>query len=155
MTRPYLELFFTWGIVNKSEPMPRLVDLATKISDLRDKKGNLTAQLKEVSQQLEVAEQEMLDYLIEEGMDRVDVAGKGTFFISNKRFFKIADREAFLDFLHEQGDTDLLTVQHQTLNAYAKEILAKKEAEGKSADDEDFNIPGLEFITKTEIRVKK
>lgn len=135
--------------------MARLVDLAAKLTELRDQKTNLTTQLKEIQKKLDEAEQEMLDYLIEQGMDRVDVAGKGTFSIATKRFFKIADRDAFLDFLHEQGDTDLLTVQHQTLNAYAKELFAKKEAEGKSEDDEDFGIPGLEFITKTEIRVRK
>lgn len=131
--------------------MARLVDLATKLTELREKKNSLQTELKGVQEKLDQAEEEMLDHLLQEGLDRVDVAGKGCFFIANKKFFKIADREAFLDFLHEQGDTDLLTVQHQTLNAYAKEIYSKKEAEGVG----DYVMPGVEFITKTEIRVKK
>jgi hypothetical protein len=56
-----------------------------------------------------------------------------------------------MDFIHEEGDVDLLTVNHHTLNAYAKEMYARKEQEGVA----DFNMPGIEFTTKTQIRVRK
>lgn len=86
-----------------------------------------------------------------EELQRVDLAGKASFHIANKRFFKIANRDELLDFLHQNGDEDIITVNHNTLNAYAKEMLERKEAEGI----DDFQIPGVSFISKPEIRVRK
>jgi len=131
--------------------MASLSELATKLYELRERKTEINNTLKEVQRDLDVAEQELLEEMMHEGMNRLDIQDKGSFHIANRKFFKISDREALIDFIHEQGDVDLLTVNHQTLNAYAKEMYSRKEAEG----DEDFNMPGIDYITKTQIRVRK
>lgn len=131
--------------------MAKLADLANKFYELRLEKNKLSDLLKEVQKTLSSVETEMLEELSHEGMDRIDLKGKGSFFISNRKFFKITDRESFIDFIHDQGDTDLLTVQHQTLNAYAKEIYARKNAEG----DAEFEIPGIIATEKPGIRMRK
>ena len=131
--------------------MARLSDLANQLYELRDRKAEIKAQEKEVNTQLQAVEQELLEEMMHEDMSRLDIAGKASFHIATRKFFKIADREALVDFLHEQGDVDLLTVNHNTLNGYAKEIYARKEAEGI----DDFSIPGVDYTTQTQIRVKK
>lgn len=126
-------------------------ELASKLFDLREKKSEIKSTLSEVEKELNSVEAELLEEMVQEGMNRIDLQDKAAFNIATRKFFKISDREALIDFLHEQGDVDLLTVNHQTLNAYAKEVLARKEAEG----DEDYNIPGVGYTTKTQIRVTK
>lgn len=131
--------------------MSSLSDLATKLYELRERKADLNNTLKDVQSELEVTEQELLEEMGHEGMNRLDLQDMGSFHIATRKFYKIADREALMDFIHDQGDVDLLTVNHHTLNAYAKEIYDRKEQEG----DADFSMPGVEFTTKTQIRVRK
>lgn len=128
-----------------------LSDAARKYHELKKKKTELNNNLKEINKKMAQAEEELIEELSHEGMSRLDLAGEASFSITERRFYKVTDREAFMDFLHDQGDTDLLGVQHQTLNAYAKEMQARKE----SAGEEDFNIPGVSYVTKTQIRVRK
>jgi len=125
--------------------------LANKFYELREKKTELNNQVKDLQTELNAVEQDLFEEMGHEGMSRIDVQGKGSFYIANRRFYKINDRDVLMDFLHEQGDTDILTVQHQTLNAYAKEICTRKEAEGIT----DYIIPGVEYTTKTHIRIRK
>lgn len=129
--------------------MAKLSDLANKFFELRQEKSKLTELLKATQKALDSVEREFLEELSHEGMDRLDLKGKGSFFISNRTFYKITDRESFIDFIHEQGDTDLLTVQHQTLNAYAKEMYSRNEG------IEEFEIPGIECTKKPGIRMRK
>ena len=106
--------------------MSSLSELATRLKELRDRKTELKNQTKEVQTQLDAVEAELLEEMSHEGMHRLDLSDVGSFHIASRKFYKIADREALMDFLHEQGDVDLLTVNHQTLNAYAKEIAARR-----------------------------
>lgn len=131
--------------------MSKLTELAIKFYDLRQEKNALSAKIKEIGETLGVIEKAMLEELAHEGMDRFDIKGKGSFFTSNRRFYKIVSKEPFIDFIHEQGDTDLLSVMYQTLNAYSKELYARKEAEGIK----DFTIPGVEFTEKPSIKMRK
>tara|TARA_B100001109_G_C18650485_1_gene374839 strand:- start:101 stop:505 length:405 start_codon:yes stop_codon:yes gene_type:complete len=131
--------------------MSSLSELATRLKELRDRKTELKNQTKEVQTQLDAVEAELLEEMSHEGMHRLDLSDVGSFHIASRKFYKIADREALMDFLHEQGDVDLLTVNHQTLNAYAKEIAARKEEQGV----ENFVVPGVEFTERTQIRVRK
>jgi hypothetical protein len=131
--------------------MASLAELANQLFELRSEKSRLAAEGKDVQKKLDEVEAEMLEEMCQEGMSRLDIQGTGSFFMATRIFYKIADRELLMDFIHEQDDTDILTVQHQTLNAYAKEMQERKEAQGES----DFEIPGVSFITKTQIRVRK
>ena len=131
--------------------MATLAKLAAKLSELRNEKSTLTTDLKALSKKIEAVEEEIIEEFTHTGISRIDIKGLGSFFIATRKFFKIADREALVDFLHEQGDADIMSVQHQTLNAYCKEVIAQKEAKGF----DDFEIPGVTFVSKTQIRVRK
>jgi len=131
--------------------MGTLAKLANELYDLREQKSGITSSLSEVKKKIDEVEKEMLEELAEEGMNRVDISGKGSFFIATRKFYRIDDKDAFIAFLEEQGDEDILSVQHQTLNGYAKEIATRKEADG----DSEFEIPGLVFHAKSQIKVKK
>jgi len=128
-----------------------LSDLAIQLFDLREKKSELKADINDIQKEMDQLEVEMLEEMSHEGLQRFDIAGTASFYIATRKFYKLSDRETLIDFIHDQGDTDLLTVQHQTLNAYAKEIYARKEAEG----DKKFVMPGVSFTSKTQIRVRK
>jgi hypothetical protein len=128
-----------------------LSDLANQLYELREKKSELKAETNSVEKEIAVIEAEMLEEMAHEGLQRFDIKGTASFYIATRKFYKISDRESLIDFIHDQGDTDLLTVQHQTLNGYAKEMYARKEAEG----DADFEMPGVSFTTKTQVRVRK
>lgn len=129
----------------------RITQLAKEIYDLRTQESELSEQLKNLKKKLDGVEEHLITEMTHEELQRVDLAGKASFHIANKKFFKIANRDELVQFLHNNGDEDLLTVNHQTLNAYAKEMLERKEAEGIM----DFEMPGVSFIQKPEIRVRK
>jgi hypothetical protein len=129
----------------------RVTQLAKEIYDLRTQESELSEQLKNLKKKLDGVEESLITEMTHEELQRVDLAGKASFHIANKKFFKIANRDELIQFLHDNGDEDLLTVNHQTLNAYAKEMLERKEAEGIT----DFEMPGVSFIQKPEIRVRK
>jgi len=129
----------------------KITQLAKEIFDLRTQESELSEQLKNLKKKLDGVEESLITEMTHEELQRVDLAGKASFHIAIKKFFKIANRDELIQFLHDNGDEDLLTVNHQTLNAYAKEMLERKEAEGIS----DFEMPGVSFIAKSEIRVRK
>jgi len=131
--------------------MASIATLATKLSELRKEKSALTTDMKVLAKKIESVEEDLLEEFTHAGINRIDIKGLGSFFTATRRFFKVADRESLVDFLHEQGDVDIMSVQHQTLNAYCKEVLAQKEAKGL----DDFEIPGVTFVSKTQIRVRK
>ena len=129
----------------------RLTQLAKEIYDLRTEESTYSEKVKALKKKLDGLEDQLITEMNHEEMNRFDWAGKASFHISSRKFFKIENRDDLIAFLQENGDEDLLTVNHQTLNAYAKEMLERKEAEGIS----DFELPGVSFIQKPEIRVKK
>lgn len=128
-----------------------LKDLAENFYKLRTQKEELAEQLKDVQGRLDLAEENLIEELGHEGMNRVDLDGMGSFQIATRKFFKIQNRDELIEFLHEQGDADILSVNHNTLNAYAKEMLERKAAQGES----DFDIPGVTYTTTSQIRLRK
>lgn len=131
--------------------MGSLSTLANKLYELRDEKSELNNKLSELKKEIKTIEAEMLEELSQEGMNRVDLEGKASFFVATRKFYRIDDRDQFMQFLEDQGDDDILTVQHQTLNAYAKEIASRKAAEGT----EEFEIPGLVYHSQSQIKIRK
>lgn len=128
-----------------------LKDLAEEFYNLRNQKDELNEQLKELQKKLDHVEENLLEELGHEGLNRIDLDGIGSFQIASRKYFKIQDRDALIEFLHEQGDSDILSVNHNTLNAYAKEVLERKSAQGV----EDFEIPGVSYVTASQIRLRK
>lgn len=131
--------------------MAKLSDLANQLSELRAEKSDLKKKLKDIESRLSLVEEEMIEEMSHTGLSRMDVPGKGSFTISTRRFFRISDRDALVAFLHEQGDEDLMTVQHQTLNAYVNDLVERKEEAGEL----NFTVPGVVSTEKTQIRVRK
>lgn len=127
--------------------MSEVSDIAKKIYELRNQKDNLSDSLKDLQSKLDQAENELVEALQHSGLSRVDVDGVGSFTLAVRKFFKVVDREALHHFLQENDSTDILSVNHNTLNAYIKEQ--------KSKNGEDFEIPGTSFIAETQIRMRR
>lgn len=128
-----------------------ITQIAKELYELRTEESQLSEQLKLLKKKIDSVEEKLISEMVHEELQRVDLAGKASFHIATKHFYKIADRQQLLDFLHDNGDEDIITVNHNTLNAYAKEMRERKAASG----DEEFEIPGVSFVSKTEIRVRK
>lgn len=124
-----------------------LKDLAEEVYRLRQSKDEMESNLKDVNKKLMSAENELLEGLGHEGLSKIEVEGKGTFGMHTRHFYSVEDKENLKTFLEEQGATDLLSVNHNTLNAYAKEL--------KERFGEDFDIPGVKETSKTTIRIQK
>jgi len=125
--------------------------MAKEIYDLRQEKDKINSQLSELNKKLDAAEKRLIEEMQHEDLTRVDLAGCASFTIATSRRFKIADRDAFMKHIHENELDDMLTVNHHTLNAYAKELLEQKEASG----EKDYKIPGLGWYSEPAIRVRK
>lgn len=127
--------------------MSEITKIAQKLHTLRQKKEEIQDTLKLVQKELDQVESELISDLQQAGLNRVDVDGIGSFSLATRRFYKITDREAIYQFLVDRDSTDLLTVNHQTLNAYIKEL--------KNQEGEDFDVPGVDFTSDVQIRVRK
>ena len=127
--------------------MSDITKIAQKLYSLRQKKEDIQDTLKLVQKELDQIESELISDLQQAGINRVDVEGCGSFSLATRRFYKITDREAIYQFLLERDNTDLLTVNHQTLNAYVKEL--------KNQEGDDFKVPGVDFTSEVQIRVRK
>ncbi|RJR13782.1 hypothetical protein C4588_00660 [Candidatus Parcubacteria bacterium] len=129
----------------------QLTTLAKEIYSLRQEEDELTEKLKALKKKLDGLEAQLMTEMLNEELSKFDLAGKASFSISTRRFFKIENKDELKDYLHENGHEDLLTVPHQTLNAYAKDLFERKEAAGIS----DFKLPGVEYVEKSAIRLRK
>jgi DNA-binding protein YbaB len=127
--------------------MSYLKDLGDKFHQLKEEKDELESQLKEINTELASIERSMLDEMAQEGMLRVELQGKGTFGTFKRTFFQIENKEVFKNYLVEQEATDLLSVNHQTLNAYAKEC--------KNRYGDEYLVPGLKQTSQTKLRFSK
>jgi len=131
--------------------MSSIADIARKMSEFKANIDELNAQVKNNKEQYTALEEELIEELGHVGINRFDLQGVGSFHIHTRKFYKLSDRDSFKEFLHDQGDEDILTVPHQTLNAYIKEKISQAEERG----DDVFDVPGTEFTTKSSIRLRK
>ena len=128
-----------------------LADLREKIDDVKNTKSALEQEYEELSQKI-------VSYLNAHQKDKYDTP-LGTFSIRRRLTYATPktpeEREAFFGYLKKQGVfDDLITVNSQTLNAYAKRELETAKEEGRT----DFEIPGLgdpNLYEKIQIRRKK
>lgn len=124
-----------------------LSELAEKFYNLRQERDKIEENLKEINNSLSNVERDMLEEFGHQGLTRVDVRDKGTFSVATRKFFKAEDKDELMKFLQSEGATDLLSVNHQTLNAWAKEL--------KDRYGEDFQIPGVGETSHSQIRMTK
>jgi len=123
-----------------------LTELAKEYHKLRQKKDEINSDLKSVNEKLSAIENEMVEDLHQAGLNRIDVAGLGSFTICTRSFFKVIDKEAFLEHLRQHDDEDILSVNHNTLNSYMKDWNERSSQE---------EVPGIDFMSKAQIRMRK
>src|SRR5689334_4590203 len=112
--------------------MSDVTELAKKFHELRLKKDDLKDALSTLQKELDQVETSLVEDLQQSGMSRVDLDDIGSFSLATRSFYKVEDREKLFQFLQERDSTDLLSVNHNTLNGYVKSL---KESEG-----DDFEV---------------
>jgi hypothetical protein len=128
-----------------------LPELAQKMKDQKTKIDELNFQVKAEKAIMSSLEEDMLEQLSHLGVSRLDMENIGTFYIHTRKFYKIEDKDALFEFISDQNDDDILTVQHQTLNAYVKEKVLQAEERG----DEEFAVPGTTYHATNSVRIRK
>lgn len=108
----------------------QLTHWAHELRDLKTQKEELEAQLKDVNKKIrKLAEQQIPEYMEENEIEKLSVAGVGTIYLTQKVYanVKAEDREAFMDWLRSTGHEDLIKeqVHPSTLNAFAKEQISE------------------------------
>jgi hypothetical protein len=129
----------------------QMKDLAAKIVELRKREAEVDRQKKELAQELDTTERQMLSNLEASGLTQFR-AGEGLFSVSHRTSVKVPkepeDRAAFFKHLQDEGlFNDMITVHSATLNSYYKSKL--KEAQEKGLDD--CQIPGIGEVTINQI----
>ena len=107
-----------------------LTSMVHELRDLKTQKEELEAQLKDVNKKIrKLAEQQIPEYMEENEIEKLSVAGVGTIYLTQKVYanVKAEDREAFMDWLRSTGHEDLINeqVHPSTLNAFAKEQISE------------------------------
>ena len=107
-----------------------LTSMCHDLRDLKNQKEELEAQLKDVNKRIrKLAEQQIPEYMEENEIEKLSVAGVGTVYLTQKVYanVKAENREAFMDWLRETGHEDLIKeqVHPSTLNAFAKEQISE------------------------------
>lgn len=122
-------------------------NLAARIKELRDAEAKASAAKKLVSEELEQAENSMMELLIAEGKDSYR-SNVGLLSISARTSVRLPqtdeDKKAFFDHLKSVGLYErMVTVNSATLNSFYK---AEFEA-ALQAGNVDFSIPGIKEVT--------
>lgn len=113
-----------------------LTSMVHDLRELKDRKEALEEKLKQINKGIrDLAEQRIPEYMNENEIEKFTVEGVGTCFLTTKVYanVKSEDKDAFFDWLRENGNGDLIkeSVHPSTLNAFAKEQLT----EGKALPD--------------------
>jgi hypothetical protein len=124
--------------------------IAEQIANLRSEEARLSQEKKQITDQLELTEKQMIDMLTQENLKSYH-AKAGTLSISYRSSVKTpklpSERTAFFNYLKEKGVYDsMVSVNSMTLNSwYKKELEAAVEA-----GNDNFAVPGIEGVTLTE-----
>jgi len=105
----------------------RLTDLARQYRELRAKKEFQADVLKAISADLSTSESELLEAMVEEGVNslRIDGVGLLSMKVTNYLSVNVANKPAFFEYLQESGNGGLLKldVNPKTLTAFLSEHL--------------------------------
>jgi hypothetical protein len=143
------ELFGAWEEPEVT-PEPVTIDqvdhLVKRYQSLRQQKEKAEEDLKEINGYIQACERQLVQYLTDCRKSSWKVEGLGQVQIRNYLTVKTPkdpdQKKAFFDYLKSKGIfEDLVSVNHQTLNAFYK--TEREQAEG----DANFAIPGLDAPT--------
>lgn len=133
------------------------VDALVKVyRELRDRKDELSQELKTLNEEVDLVESKLLDVLNKTGKKNWEVPGAGLVYKSVKlevRFpEKIEDRKKVEAYVRKQYGEEmrgtLFTINYQSLNKFFKEEYDKACERGQG---DSFKIPGLDSPTSREI----
>ena len=107
------------------------VELAKKLAVLREKKADLSEQTKTNNKEIEETQEELIQFLVEEGKKSTGyIEGVGNFSIAKERFpsVKSANMPDFLDWVKQGGSANIVkeTINPQTLKSWLKKEIANK-----------------------------
>lgn len=131
----------------QSITVEQLTRQCQKIADLRWEESQLSMTKKKITEELEIAEKEMLEMLTASNLKNFK-SSAGLVSITHRTSVKTPkteeDRQAFFEFLKSKGLYDsMISVNSATLNSFYK---AEFE-EAKERGDDDFEIPGIKEVT--------
>ena len=119
-----------------------LQDLAQQREAIRDRKRELAAEEKQLNEQLAALDQQLFEYLDEQGVDRLSTNGI-TLSISESVVPHVTDWESVYAFVRESGNFQLF--ERRASSVAYRELLALRDGE---------MIPGVEPFTKRTINMR-
>jgi len=105
------------------QSIPQTSGKAREYCKLRDEKDRLEAEVKKLNTRLEALSQLMIKEMELEGTDLFRLDTGDTLSIKDEPYSSVADRTAFLAWIHQTGQDDLLSVHYQTMNSIVKSRL--------------------------------
>lgn len=95
--------------------------LAEEIAELKTKKTEYESLKNSIGAELEKKQQQLIERLVEINKTSWELKDVGSFSIVRDNRFKIADRDKLVEFCLSNDEKHLLSVNHQTLNAWANQ----------------------------------
>lgn len=130
-------------------------ELAQRFVELKAASEELGDKLKEVNAAWTEVETQLLEAMVEEGVNSVKLAGLGHFIMSTKNYLSVnaANKPGFYAYLKESGNGALLKeeVNPRTLTAFLKghlEEVAKRIADDYNLDNVEARNKALEFLNQ-------
>lgn len=131
----------------------KLVELGIKFKKFKDDYKVQEDALKLLGGQWEECERELLDAMVEEGVNSIDIDGVGKLSMRTENYLSVntANTPLFYSYLKESGNGTLLKeyVNPRTLTSFLKEHLELKISEIQSVkeiDEFDARNEALEFL---------
>lgn len=111
--------------------------LIEKLSVLKNKKQDISDELKETNEEIRVVEEAVSTVLVENNLDKF-ASPSGTAYHSVHLSTSITDKKVFHNWLKENGYyDDIVSVNSQTLKAFIKSL--------KTDDTVNPEVPGIEI----------
>lgn len=134
--------------------MNKVIDLGKKYEKLQTKSEAQAKVLKDIDADWAACEAELLEALVEEGVNSIKLIGIGTVSMRTKNFLSVnaANKPLIFEYLRESGNDALLKldVNPKTLTSFLSlhlaELVAAKVKAG--ADELDAQKEVLEFLNK-------
>jgi len=126
-------------------------DLATKYKKLRDDKDYHSDETKRLEKEIKIAEKELIDKMLEQGLTSFKSKEIGTLAASNKLVAKITDFIKFAQFLKDNGHEHLIKteVNYMTLQSFANELGPESELLKKAHEN------GLDYEERATLSLRK
>jgi len=131
----------------------KLIELGKKFKKFKDDYKVAEDALKLLGGEWEECERELLDAMVEEGVNSIDIEGVGKLSMRTENYLSVnsANTNFFYSYLKESGNGALLKeyVNPRTLTSFLKEHLELKIAEiqsTKEIDEFDARNEALEFL---------